>query len=115
MGLKQQMFFIIISIITFLFIIRKIQKNHLNIEQAISWILWSIALLIVSIFPDIAAFLARMLGFISTSNFIFSMFIFFLYIMLFSQTITISKMKERELEMIQKLSIEEYKNKKKGE
>ena len=96
MGLKLQMFFVIASVLTFIFVIKKIQKHGLNIDDAIVWILWSIVLLIVSVFPSIPTLISKKLGFMSTSNFIFCLFIFFLYIMLF----------------IQKLSIKDYKNNK---
>ena len=92
MGLKLQMFFIIASIVTFIFVIKKIQKHGLNIDDAIVWILWSIVLLIVSVFPSIPTWISKELGFMSTSNFIFCLFIFFLYIMLFNQTTQISKL-----------------------
>ena len=44
----------------------------------------------------------------SMSNFIFSMFIFFLYLMLFTQSIKISDLKEKNKDLVQKLSIKEY-------
>ena len=112
MGLKLQIFFIIASIVTFIFVIKKIQKHGLNIDDAIVWILWSIVLLIVSVFPSIPTWISKELGFMSTSNFIFCLFIFFLYIMLFKQTTQISKLKEKQKELIQKLSIKDYKNNK---
>lgn len=112
MGLKLQIFFIIASIVTFIFVIKKIQKHGLNIDDAIVWILWSIVLLIVSVFPSIPTWISKELGFMSTSNFIFCLFIFFLYIMLFNQTTQISKLKEKQKELIQKLSIKDYKNNK---
>lgn len=112
MGLKLQMVFIIASIVTFIFVIKKIQKHGLNIDDAIVWILWSIVLLIVSVFPSIPTWISKELGFMSTSNFIFCLFIFFLYIMLFNQTTQISKLKEKQKELIQKLSIKDYKNNK---
>ncbi len=112
MGLKLQMFFIIASIVTFIFVIKKIQKHGLNIDDAIVWILWSIVLLIVSVIPSIPTWISKELGFMSTSNFIFCLFIFFLYIMLFNQTTQISKLKEKQKELIQKLSIKDYKNNK---
>lgn len=108
MGIKLQMVFILASIITFIFVIKKIQKHGLNIDDAIVWILWSILLLIISIFPQIPTWISNKLGFMSTSNFIFCLFIFFLYIMLFTQTAQISKLKEKQKELIQKLSIKEY-------
>lgn len=110
MGLS--VVFIITSIITFIFIILKIRKNGLNINDSIIWILWAFALLILSFFPQIPMIISDTLGFMSTSNFIFSIFIFFLYILLFIQAIQISKLKEKVNDLIQKLSIQEYENRK---
>lgn len=118
MGIGLKVFFIVASLWTFYFIIRKIQKKSLNIEDSIIWILWSLLLLLFSIFPQIPIYISRLLGFMSMSNFIFSMFIFFLYLMLFSQSIKISELKEKNKNLIQKLSIKEYENyleKRKGE
>lgn len=112
MGLKLQLVFIIASILTFIFVIKKIQKHGLSIDDAIVWILWSILLLIISVFPQIPTWISNQLGFMSTSNFIFCAFIFFLYVMLFMQTAQISKLKEKQKELIQKLSIKEYEEKK---
>ena len=106
--------FIITSIITFIFIILKIRKKGLNINDSIIWILWAFALLILSFFPQIPTMISNSLGFMSTSNFIFSIFIFFLYILLFIQAIQISKLKEKINELIQRLSIQEYEDRKKG-
>ena len=91
MSFKLQLVFIFASLITFLFVIKKIQKHGLNIDDAIIWILWSIGLLIISVFPQIPSWISKELGFMSTSNFIFCSFIFFLYIMLFTQTAQISR------------------------
>lgn len=112
MEIKLQMVFILASIITFIFVIKKIQKHGLNIDDAIVWILWAIFLLVISIFPQIPTWISNKLGFMSTSNFIFCLFIFFLYIMLFTQTAQISKIKEKQKELIQKLSLKEYSEKK---
>lgn len=108
-----QIVFIIASVLTIIYVIRKIRKHGLNIDDSIVWIIWAVVLLIFSIFPGIPYFLSEKLGFMSTSNFIFSLFIFFLYIMLFSQTIQISKLKEKQKDLIQKLSIKEYEEQKK--
>ncbi|MDD7281958.1 DUF2304 domain-containing protein [Floccifex sp.] len=112
MEYRLNVFFIIASVVTFLFVIRKIRKHGLNIDDSIVWILWSILLLIVSIFPGLPTWISNQLGFMSTSNFIFCLFIFFLYIMLFAQATEISKLREKQKELIQKLSIKEYEEKK---
>ena len=83
----------------------------------IVWIIWSIILLILSIFPKISIFFAKQMGFQSTSNFILCLFVFVSYIMLFFQNIKISELKEKNKEIIQKTSIYVYnqKNKEKKE
>lgn len=115
MGIHLQIVFIVASILTIIYIIRKIRKHGLNIDDSIVWVIWAIVLLIFSLFPGISDFTSEKLGFMSTSNFIFSLFIFFLYIMLFSQTIQISRLKEKQKDLIQKLSIKEYEERKEKE
>ncbi|MFV0255164.1 MAG: DUF2304 domain-containing protein [Erysipelotrichaceae bacterium] len=108
MSLQLQLVFISASIITLFFVVMGIRKNKLNIDSSILWILWSFLLLILSVFPSLAELIAKSMGFISTSNFIFSIFTFFLYVILFFQTIKISDLKEKNKALVQKLSIKEY-------
>lgn len=104
--MNLQTVLIIFSIMTFLFLILKIRKHKLNIDDSIIWILWSILLLILSAFPKLSYLLGKFLGFESTSNFILTGFIFCIYIMVFFQNIKISELKEKNKNLIQKLSIE---------
>lgn len=110
--MQLQVVLIIASILTFVFIVLKIRKNGLNIDDSILWILWAVALLILSLFPNLSSFISKKLGFMATSNFIFSIFIFFLYILLFIQSIQISKLKQKQKDLIQKISILDYQSKK---
>lgn len=112
MELQLQSVFIIVSILTLLFVVRKIRKHKLNIDDALIWMIWSIFLLVLSIFPQIPMAVSHWLGFMSTSNFILCLFIFFLYILFFYQTITVSVLKEKNKKLIQKLSLKEYEEKK---
>ncbi len=111
MSFQQQCFFIAASIFTLVFIIFKIRKHKLNIDDSIVWILWSLLLLIFSLFPSFVAKISSMLGFMSSSNFILCLFVFFLYIIVFSQNIKISELKQKNTELIQKLSLKEYQKK----
>ena len=113
MDLQLNLFFILISVLTIIYIIKKIRKHKLNIDDSIVWIIWSIILLILSIFPKISIFFAKQMGFQSTSNFILCLFVFVSYIMLFFQNIKISELKEKNKEIIQKTSIYVYNQKNK--
>lgn len=111
MSSQLNIFFIIISIVTLIYIIMQIRKHKLNIDDSILWIFWSIVLLIVSIFPDLSFYIAREMGFQSTSNFILCLFIFILYMILFFQNIKISELRDKNKQLVQKISIYAYKQK----
>ena len=113
MKTELQFVFILASLFTFLYVILKIRKHKLNIDDSILWILWSIFLLFVSLFPELFKSISKWLGFESTSNFIICLFVFFSYMMLFLQTIRVSELKEKNKELVHNLSIERKKNSKK--
>lgn len=109
MNLQLQLVFIFSSVITLIYIIRKIRKHKLNIDDSIIWIIWSLFLLIISVFPQLSSNVSKTLGFQSTSNFILTLFTFFSYIILFFQNIQISLLKEKNKELTQKISLYAYK------
>ena len=104
--MRLQIILISASLLTFIYVIRKIRKHKLNIDDSILWIIWSIILLVVSIFPNLSNQVSKLLGFQSTSNFILTGFIFCVYIMVFFQNIKISELKEKNKELVQKVSID---------
>ena len=104
---------IIASLVTFVYVIGRIRKHQLNIEDSIIWILWSVILLILSIFPGLSHAISNFLGFESTSNFILTGFVFLLYIMVFFQNIRISELKEKNKKLVQRLSIDRKKKEEK--
>ncbi len=114
MGEQLQIVFIIASLLTLIYIILEIRKHKLNIDDSIVWIVWSIILLILSIFPNLSHDISKALGFQSTSNFILTLFIFFLYIMMFFQTIRLSLEKEKNKVLTQKMSLYVYEAEKKN-
>ncbi len=113
MSSQLNIFFIIISVMTLIYIIMQIRKHKLNIDDSILWIFWSIVLLVFSIFPNLSYYIAEELGFQSTSNFILCLFIFILYWILFFQNIKISELKEKNKQLVQRVSIYAYKQKQK--
>ena len=79
MGLGLQYFFIVASIITFVFVIKKIQKHGLDIADAITWILWALLLLVISIFPQIPTWISNTLGFMSKQFYFLSIYFLLVY------------------------------------
>lgn len=105
MQLGLRILFLVVSLATLFFILSRIRKHSLNIDDAIIWILWGLLLLLFSIFPGFVVWAGSLLGFMSTSNFVLCIFVFFLYLILFLQTIKISSLREKNKELIQKMSL----------
>ncbi|MBM6840533.1 DUF2304 domain-containing protein [[Clostridium] spiroforme] len=95
MTLTLQIVLFVISIITFLFVIHKIRKSQLNIADAVIWILLSLLLIIMSLCLPFINKIAHAFGFMSTSNFVFTMILFFLLIIVFGQSVKISILNEK--------------------
>ena len=71
------------SFLTAFYMVKRIRASKLEIEDAIFWILFAFALIIISIFPQLAIVGARLLGIYSSTNFIFLVILFLVLIKLF--------------------------------
>lgn len=107
---------IMVCLLTCYYALRKIRKSQMQIEDSIFWILFSIILVIISIVPNIAYFLAHLLGIGSPVNFVFLVVIFIMIFKVFSLSIKISQLEYRIKNLVQQIAIKnhelENKNKK---
>lgn len=107
MGLILRLILIVASLITTLYILRRIRHAKLQIEYAIFWLLFAGMLLIISIFPNLMIQLTRAVGMQSPINCVFLVVIFTLMIKLFMQTIEHSQLEDKLKQLTQRLAIEE--------
>ena len=105
MSLTLQITLILMSILLFLILIRNVKKGKLRSDYAIGWIICSILLIIVSIFPQIAYFGAKVLGVISTANIVFAFMILMLIILVYVLFSKVSILEEKQKNLIQELAI----------
>ena len=89
------------------FIMKKIRQSKLQIEYAIFWIIFSLILLIFSLFPFLVAMMTRAIGMELPVNFIFLLFILILILKAFFQTIETSTLENKVRNLTQRLAIEE--------
>ena len=111
MTLTLRIVLIVACVIASAYTLRKIRKSQLNVDDAFFWIFFSLILLLLGIFPDIAVFCARLLGIEAPSNFVFMVMIFLVLFKLFSLAIEISVQKHRLNNLIQRLAIMNYEKK----
>ena len=108
MSVVLRVVLIVVSVIVVFFAMRKIRKAQLNIDDSIFWILFSLILLVVSIFPQIAIWAAGLLGIESPANFVFLFMIFVVLVKLFQLAIDLSVLKHRLNRLTQKISLNRY-------
>ena len=105
MSLILRIVLIVVSILVTVFVIRKIRKTQLHIDDAIYWVFFALILVLFSIFPEIAIFSSELLEIESPANFVFLCMIFFLMIKLFSLAIELSIQKQRLNRLVQRLAL----------
>ena len=98
---------IIMSVVSFFFIMKQIRRNKIEIGESLFWIVISVILVIISIFPQIPTFFAKLLGIQSPSNFVFLVAIFFIMIKLFTLSVQVAKEKQRLKSLIENVALKE--------
>ena len=106
MHLVLRIALFVASLITAIFVFRKIRKSQFVIEDTLFWIFFCIMLLVLSVFPKVSYFFSDLLGFQAPVNFIFVVFIFLLVVKIFSLSVKLSKTETKLNELIQKMAIE---------
>ncbi len=96
---------IIVSFLLLVFVLKKIRRTQLYIDDAIYWIVFSALLFIISVFPEIAIWAARVLGIQSPANFVFLFMIFMVFIKLFDLALELSVQKHRLNRLVQNLAL----------
>ena len=83
------------SLITAVYVLRRVRHAKIQIEDTIFWLLFSGVLLVLAIFPGIAYWASRLLGFQSPINFVYIGVIFLLLVKQFLLSIRISQLDSR--------------------
>ncbi len=96
---------IVASVLTMVLMMQKIRKSKVQIEDSIYWVLFSLALILLSVFPGIAYVLSDLVGTDAPSNFIFLMVIFLLLLKVFSMAVRISQLETRLKELAQRIAL----------
>jgi len=105
MSITLRIFLIVCSVLSVIYTMRKIQKAQLNIDDSIYWIVMSVLLLFMSIFPQAVEWAANLFGFMGVVNFVFFFMIFAVIVKLFQVSIDLSISKHRLNLLIRKIAL----------
>lgn len=98
------------SVLTCIYIARKLKKSQIQVVDTVFWIGLSVLFIILSIFPEIAGFLSSVMGFQAPVNFIFLLIIFLLLIKSFLLSIRVSQLEDKIRNLVEELAIRESNN-----
>ena len=105
MSIYVRVLLVIGAVALLFFMLRKIRYSKLKIEYTIFWIIFSVILVFMGIFPGIITRLATCLGFQSAVNMVFLVIIFILIVKLFFNTIQISALENKIDNLVQQIGI----------
>lgn len=96
------------ALIVLLFMVRKIKKSQMKAMDAFFWLLFSLSFVVLAAFPQIAAYLAALLGFQAASNFIFVYVIAVLVVRDFSSTIRYVQLRDKFDTLVQEMALNSF-------
>lgn len=108
MSVGLRVLLIVVSVLNMFQIMRKIRQSKFQIEYSIFWIILSVCLILMAVFPGIMLWLADMTGVISPVNMIFLIVIFILLMKLFYLNIHVSQLEYKVKELIQKIALNDF-------
>ena len=101
----KNIYFIIISLVCMFYIIYEVRKKNFSIKESFWWIIASIIMLLLAIFPYSIDWLANKLGIAYPPSLLFVFCIIFLVFINFRNSKKIALQNEKIIELAQNLSI----------
>ena len=108
MTLALRVTLVIVSLLTLVFIAKKVRSSTVRLEDSIFWFCFAVLLLLASIFPGVFYVLSDFAGTMAPVNFVFLFFIFILLIQSFNLTMRVSQADTKIRELTQQLAIEKF-------
>lgn len=106
MSVLFRVILVCVSVVTAFWILRKIRKAQVRIEDSIFWLLFCAVLILMSVFPGLVQAAASLMGVALPVNFVFLAIIFVLLIKIFLMSIKLSQLEYKIQTFAQKYAIE---------
>ncbi len=96
-------------------VLRSIKKSRIQIEDSLFWVSFVGIVVIIALVPAVMIFFSRILGFVSTSNFVFLCVVGILLIKVFTSSVEISRLKYRVNQLAQEMALAQKKTREDNE
>lgn len=105
MQLTLRVALLVITCIYLFVILKSIKHKKMQISSSIFWLLTGVVLMIALLIPNLMDMISSILGFELTVNMIFCVTIFIAFYLIFKLTILLSKQSQKNVTLIQEISI----------
>ncbi len=105
MSVGLHIFFIVVSVFFNVIIVAMLKKGRLDLKYSLLWIFAGLALLVISIFPDVLYALSALMGIHSPMNALMFFAIIFLLMMVILLTTVVSALRSKLIRLCQVVSI----------
>lgn len=105
MPIKLQLSLLFVSLLSLIYVISIVIKNKMNIHYAIVWVIWSVCMIVISVFPGIISSIGSLIGIQVPVNTVYLLLIFLLYCMTFYLFLKISKHNEEIIKLNYEISV----------
>lgn len=86
-------------------VVKRVRKSKIRVADSVYWVLCAVLMLLFAIFPGIAFFFSRLLGFLSPSNFVFCIIIMLMLVKLFNLSCDVSRLTDKTEQLAQELAL----------
>ncbi len=107
MSIELRIMLIVGSVLMLAYMIKKVRKSKLQIEYTVFWIIFGVLLIIISLFPQIMYFIAKVVGVQSPVNLVLTFIIFILVLKIFMMTTEISELEVKIKELVEEMALKE--------
>lgn len=108
MTIELRAALIVVSLLTLLFVAKRIRSSKVRLEDSIFWVCFAAIIFLLSIFPQVLYWLSDLIGTYAPVNFVFLFFIFILLVQSFHLSMRISQADTKIKELTQQLAVEKF-------
>ncbi len=105
MSVALRIVLIVAAVALVVFLLHSIKRSKMRIEDSLFWVAFSLVILLLSIFPEIAVAASDAFGFMAPVNFIFLFFIFVLILKNFAGSRRVSQLECRVQELAEQVAL----------
>lgn len=104
-NFKLSFWLLLVAFFLILVTLIVLRKNKINIKFAILWLIPSVALIILTIFPQIFVYFASLFGFVTISNLITGFILVLILFLTMALTIVMTDLNKKNIMLLQEVSM----------